>query len=131
MPTPPIPGWNEPVATGTRSPIFKVAFWPSSARTCGLWITLVSLSFIKAVAVAGGIVIWKSVAFKLARVFRLMAFDDDDVVVVVVELEEELVLVLMLGCNCTVALVGGLMPSVCDLSRLTCMTAISINTSGF
>jgi hypothetical protein len=35
MPTPPMPGWNDPVATGTRSPIFSVAFWPSSARTCG------------------------------------------------------------------------------------------------
>jgi len=26
MPTPPMPGWNEPVATGTRSPIFSDAF---------------------------------------------------------------------------------------------------------
>ena len=44
MPTPPMPGWNEPVATGTRSPIFREAFCPSTARICGCWMTLVSLS---------------------------------------------------------------------------------------
>ena len=32
---PPMPGWNEPVAMGTRSPIFNVAFWPSTERICG------------------------------------------------------------------------------------------------
>src|ERR1022692_3282571 len=36
MPTPPIPGWNDPVATGTRSPIFSVAFCPSSASNTKL-----------------------------------------------------------------------------------------------
>ena len=51
-------------------------------------------------------------------------------VVVVVPVVDVGVVVLMLFCNCTVRLVGGLMPSVCDLSRLTCMTATSISTSG-
>src|SRR5208282_4168580 len=99
MPTPPIPGWNDPVATGTRSPIFNVAFCPSRARICGLWMTLVSLSLINADAVACGIVTWKSVAFRLASEFRLMPFVvDDEVVVVLLELVE---LVLTLGCSAT------------------------------
>ena len=42
------------------------------------------------------------------------------------------VVVLMLGCNCIVMLVGGLMPRVLSrLSRLTCITATSTSTSGF
>ena len=39
------------------------------------------------------------------------------------------VVVLMLFCNATVALVGGLMPKLRILSRLTCMTATSTITS--
>jgi len=46
--------------------------------------------------------------------------------VLVVEVVEVVlvVLLLMLFCNCTVTLVGGLIPSVCALSRLTCITAL-------
>src|SRR5208337_3243116 len=130
MPTPPMPGWNDPVATGTRSPIFKVAFCPSSARICGFWMILVSLSLNNAVADACGIVTWKSVAFRLARVFRLMLFVDDEpelgVPVGFVDEPE----VLTLGCSVTEALVGGLIPSLCARSRLTCITATSISTWG-
>src|ERR1700687_614472 len=128
MPPPPMPGWNDPVATGTRSPIFSVAFCPSSARICGFWMILVLLSLNNAVAVAGGIVTWKSVAFRLARVFRLMLFDDDDVLVVVVPVVVVVVgVVFMLFCSATVTLVGGLTPRVCILSRLTRITANSIS----
>src|SRR5665811_276323 len=109
MPTPPMPGWNDPVATGTRSPIFSVAFCPSKARICGFWMIFVFESPNNAVAVAAGIVTWKSVAFRLASVFRLMPFEDDGVVLVVVVVEVE---VFTLGCSCTEALVGGLMPSL-------------------
>src|ERR1700693_2712246 len=101
MPTPPMPGWNDPVATGTRSPIFSVAFCPSRARICGFWMIFVFVSPNSAVAVACGIVTWKSVACRLASVFRLMPPDDDDdvePVVVVVEVEVE---VFTLDCNCT------------------------------
>src|SRR5579864_8164398 len=41
---PPKPLWNEPVAIGTRSPIFRDAFSLSITRTWGRWITLVLLS---------------------------------------------------------------------------------------
>ena len=93
---------------------------------------MVSVSLINAVAEADGIVTWKSVAFRLAMEFRLMPLPDDDEEVVVVPVVVVVgVVVLMLGCSATVTLVGGLMPRVCALSRLTCMTAISINTSGF
>src|SRR5208283_4856113 len=119
MPTPPMPGWNDPVATGTRSPIFKVAFCPSSARICGFWMILVSLSLNNAVAVACGIVTWKSVAFRLARVFRLILFDEDDEELELLELELLELEVFTLLCSCTEALVGGLIPSLCALSRLT------------
>src|SRR5580700_5744328 len=109
VPTLPMPEENDPVAIGTRSPIFNVAFCPSSARTCGLWMTFVSVSLIKAEADAAGIVTWKSVAFRLAIWFRLNPLvDEEEEVVVVVVLVE---LVLTLFCNCTVRLVGGLMPS--------------------
>src|SRR5215467_7989104 len=82
MPTPPMPGWNDPVATGTRSPIFNDAFWPSSARICGFWTSLVLLSLNRAVAVACGIVTWKSVAFRFASEFRLIVFAAPELFVV-------------------------------------------------
>src|SRR5450759_3534396 len=91
---------------------------------------LVLLSLNNAVAVAGGIVTWKSVAFRLAIVFRLMPVVDD-VLVVVVPVVVLVVGVFMLFCSATVTLVGGLTPRVCILERLTCMTATSISTSGF
>src|SRR6476660_6012182 len=127
MPTPPMPGWNDPVATGTRSPILREAFCPSRARICGFWISLVSLALITAERFAAGIVTWKLVAFRFARLLRLMpgllvpllwvtvpprpAFVVPVVVVVVL---------LMLLCGWMVALVGGLRPSVRERSLLTC-----------
>src|SRR5712672_4836696 len=84
MPTPPIPGWNDLVATGTRSPILSDAFWPSSARICGFWISLVSVSLITSERLAEGMVTWKSVAFRLPSVFRLRPPVLDPVVVGVV-----------------------------------------------
>ena len=66
----------------------------------------VLLSVNKAVALALEIVAVKSVAFRLASVFKLMP-------VLLLELDEllllldELLELLVLACNCTVALVGG------------------------
>src|SRR6266478_3525187 len=100
-----MPGWNDPVATGTRSPIFNVAFCPSRARICGFWMILVLESLNNAVAVAGGIVTWKSVAFRLAMVFRLIPVVED-VVELVVEVLVVLLVVLTLFCSATVTLVG-------------------------
>src|ERR1700678_3077547 len=91
---------------------------------------LVSVSLINAVAVAWGIVTWKSVAFRLAIWFRLRPVDEDDVVLVVVGGVVGVV-VLILFCSCTEMLVGVLIPRVCALSRLICMTSTSISTSGF
>src|SRR5713101_3804194 len=112
IPTPPMPGWNEPVATGTRSPILSEAFCPSTARICGFWIILVVLSLNSAVAVAGVIVTVKSVAFRFPSRFRLIELDVPEevlgvVVVVVPVVVGVVVVVLMLGCKVTVALVGG------------------------
>src|SRR5580704_12486577 len=111
MPTPPMPGWNDPVATGTRSPIFSEAFCPSTARICGFWMSFVLLSLARAVRVAGVMVTWKSVAFRFARAFRLMELlpllEEGVVGVVVVPLV--VVVVLIFCCRATVALVGGLM----------------------
>src|SRR6266536_3706353 len=131
-----MPGWNEPVATGTLSPIFNDAFWPSTARICGFWISFVLLSENRALMVAGEIVTWKSVAFRLPSAFRLMELE---LVLLVLSVLVLFVLVLLLllllfvvvtlGCNCTVMLVGGLMPSVRFLSRLICITATSTTTS--
>src|SRR6516162_9826907 len=135
IPTPPMPGWNDPVATGTLSPILSDAFWPSRARIWGFWISLVSLAPITADRFAGGIVTWKFSAVRLARVLRLIPL----LVVPVVTVAEfplpvvpvvVVLLVLMLLCSWTVALVGGLMPKVRERSLLTCMMAISIMTSG-
>ena len=79
------------------------------------------LSLNSAVAVAAGIVTVKSVAFKLPNRFRLtwLAVPEVVVVVPVVEVPVVLVVVLRLFCRATVALVGGLIPRVCALSRLT------------
>src|SRR5579864_9023976 len=101
MPTPPMPGWNDPVATGTRSPILSDAFWPSRARICGFWISLVSLLLINTDRLAAGMVTWKLVAFKLPRVLRFMPLVEfDPVVVVVVPFVVVVgVTVLMLFCN--------------------------------
>src|SRR5216684_9194685 len=116
MPTPPMPGWNDPVATGTRSPILSVAFWLSRARTCGFCNILVSLSPITADKLAEGIVTWKSVALRLPRVLRFRPVLFDPLLGVVVPLVEVVVVVLILLCRATVALVGGLRPRVRDLS---------------
>src|ERR1039458_8651535 len=101
MPTPPMPGWNEPVATGTRSPIFSEAFWPSAARICGCWMSLLLLSLIRKFAVADGIVTWKLVALRWAKLFRLMLPVPvvGVVVVPVVPVVVVLVVVTLLSCN--------------------------------
>src|SRR6266581_7844761 len=117
MPTPPMPGWNDPVATGTRSPILSEAFCPSTARIWGFWISFTLLSLNKAVAVAGGIVTVKSVAFRFPIRLRLIWLGVPVVVVPVVVVPVPVV-VLMLFCNATLALVGGLMPKLRILSRL-------------
>src|SRR6266850_1622142 len=118
-----MPGWNEPVATGTRSPIFSVAFCPSKARIWGFWMSLVLVSLNSAVALAGGMVTWKLVASRLANWFRLMVLAEPLLLLlfpVPVPPVPVLVLVLILGCRANVALVGGLMPRLRILSRLTC-----------
>src|ERR1019366_262078 len=68
MPTPPMPGWKLPLAVGTRSPIFSVAFTPSTERTCGACSTLVRASLSVACNRAPGRVVEKS---ELARCPRL------------------------------------------------------------
>src|SRR5215469_447443 len=94
---------------------------------------LVSLSPMIAVAVMPGIVIVKSVAFRSPMRLRLIPpLEDEDVelevldVVVVVLV----VVVLMLLFRAMVVLVGGVMPKVRERSRLTCMTTMSMTTSG-
>src|SRR5215469_101574 len=81
---------------------------------------------------AEGIVTWKSVAFKVPKVLRLIPFDEVPVVLVVPVVVGVAIglVVLRLLCNVTVALVGGLRPSVRERSLLTCMIAISTITSG-
>src|SRR5579864_1719315 len=96
---------------------------------------LVSLLLITAERFAEGIVTWKSVAFRLPSVFKFKPDVLLPVVVGVVTVPFALVVgwtavLLILFCRVTVALVGGFKPSVRDLSLLTCMTAISIMTSG-
>src|SRR6516165_1653192 len=95
--------------------------------------SLVSLSENKAVAVAGGMVTVKSVAFRLPNVFRLTPVGEVVLVAGVVVgrpvVGLVVVVVLMFGCSWTVAEVGGLMPKVRDLSRLICITATSTMTS--
>src|SRR6185369_3039498 len=93
---------------------------------------LVLLSLKSAVAVAGGMVTVKSVAFKFPSRFRLMLLLPllPLLVEVVVPLlvVEGMVLVIF-SCRATVALVGGLIPRLRVLSRLTCITATSTMTS--
>src|SRR5712691_8953414 len=110
-----MPGWNEPVATGTRSPILRLAFWPSSARICGFCNSLVSLSLISADRFAAGMLTVKSVAFRFPNWLRLSWLEELEVGVVVVVVVPFVavvvgVVVLMLFCRVTEALVGGLMP---------------------
>src|SRR5258708_27699919 len=78
-------------------------------------------------------VTWKSVAFRLPSVFRFRPFVEFDGVPPVVTpfvVVVGVVVVLRLFCKVTVALVGGLNPRVRDRSLLTCITAMSITTSG-
>src|ERR1700680_2355253 len=107
-----MPGWNEPVATGTRSPILRLAFWPSKARICGFCSSFVSLSLISADKFAGGMLTVKSVAFRLPSWLRLSWLElEVEVGVVVMPFVVVVgVVVLILFCRVTVALVGGLMP---------------------
>src|SRR5580704_7238371 len=93
--------------------------------------SLVSESPITADKLADGIVTWKSVAFRFPNVFKFNPpVLELELVVVVLPAVVVGVVVLMLLCKATVALVGGLNPRVRDLSLLTCMTAMSIITSG-
>src|SRR5215467_1432041 len=98
---------------------------------------LVSLSPMIADAVIPGIVMVKSVAFRLPMRFRLMLLvadvllDEFVVVVPFVPLVPVVGVVLMLLFSEMLVLVGGVMPKVRVRSLLTCMTTISITTSGF
>src|SRR5260221_14286955 len=73
MPTPPIPGWKLPVAVGSRSPIFSVAFTLSTDRICGACSTLVRVSLRVACSRAPGSVIEKSELAIRPRFCRGMA----------------------------------------------------------
>src|SRR6516162_5700625 len=128
MPTPPMPGWNDPVATGTRWPILSDAFCPSSARICGCCRILVLLSLYRNDAVAGGTVTWKFVALICARLLRLIVPGVLPVVVVTLpfpvptfdpDVEVEVV---VLSTSDTETFVGGVMPRSRNLLRVTCMT---------
>jgi hypothetical protein len=60
-----------PTAIGTLSPIFSVAFCPSTERNCGRCRTFVSLSVIKNATLDDGIETAKSVAFRCPRLFSV------------------------------------------------------------
>src|SRR5215469_3532737 len=97
---------------------------------------LVSLSPMIADAVMPGIVIVKSVAFRLPMRFRLMLLVDDVLldeleVVVPVPFVPVVGVVFTLLFSEILVLVGGVMPKVRVRSLLTCITTISITTSGF
>src|SRR6516225_9542746 len=134
MPTPPIPGWKDPVATGMRCPIFREAFWPSSARICGCWRILVLLSLYRKLAVAGGMVTWKFVAFRCAKLLRLITPGWLPVVVVtdplpVPTFEPDVdVWLIVLSITATETLVGGVIPKSRSLLRCTCMITTSTTT---
>src|ERR1700723_2910665 len=93
---------------------------------------LVLLSLNKAVALTLRIVAAQSGAFRVGRGFKLMPVPELllelDVPVDVLELLLELALIL--ACSWTEALVGGLIPRGCALSRLTSINAKSTTTSG-
>src|ERR1700678_4452809 len=97
--------------------------------------SLVLLSLKSAVAVACGMVMVKSVAFRFASWFRLSWLGVPVVLAVlavvkpVVGVVPVVLVVVRLFCKATVALVGGLIPRVFDLSRLICSTATSTMTS--
>src|SRR5947199_1585938 len=98
--------------------------------------SLVLLSEKIALIVAGLMVTWKSVAFKLASEFRLMEplLLVPFVPLLLRPLLRPLLLLLLFvvvvtfGCNWMVALVGGLMPRVRLLSLVICITATSTTT---
>src|SRR5579862_9532040 len=92
----------------------------------------VSLSPMIADAVMPGIVIVKSVAFKLPIRFKLIPPFEPvlEVELVVVVVAVVLGVVLMLLFSEMLVLVGGVIPKVRERSRLTCITTISITTSG-
>src|SRR5271157_756023 len=116
MPTPPMPGWNEPVATGTRSPIFREAFWPSDARIWGCCRSLLLLSVRRKFAVVAGMVIKTFVALRCASSFRLRLPGVDPVDAETVPfpvptlVPDAVVVVVRLLCSCAVMLEGGWMP---------------------
>src|ERR1700732_5485574 len=92
--------------------------------------SLVLSSLNSAVAVACGMVMVKSVALRLFNWLRFswlgvpVVFDVLPVLVVVF-VPVLVVVLVMLFCKATVALVGGLMPSVFFLSRFICRTGTS------
>src|SRR4051794_18776793 len=92
MPTPPMPGWKLPVAVGWRSPIFSVAFTPSTARSCGDCSTFVFASLITACRSAFGTVVAQSDSLSLWRLERGTSGDEVLVVVVVLLVFEVLLL---------------------------------------
>src|SRR5882724_595516 len=92
---------------------------------------LVLLSLKSAVAEADGMLTTKSVAFRFAIIFKLIPLDELLLLLLLLLLLfDPLLLVFTLGCSETLRLVGGLIPRLCFLSRLTCMMATSTTTSG-
>src|SRR5437763_1408578 len=84
MPTPtePRPDPKLPVAVGWRSPIFKLAFNISTARSCGDCSTLVLASARTACSRALGMVVEKSAEERWPRFENGMKFEFELVVVV-------------------------------------------------
>src|SRR5579859_3901752 len=96
---------------GTRSPIFKLAFWPSVARICGFCSNLLLLSFSMKLAVAPGMVSEISRSVILESVFRvgllLVVLVVPVVVVLPVVVPVVVVVVPLKGTICALTLVGG------------------------
>src|SRR5205823_14667914 len=71
--------------------------------------------------------------FRFPRRFRLIELEVfvPELLLLLLLLLLFVLLVLMFGCSVTVALVGGLIPYVLALLRLTCMIATSTRTSDF
>src|ERR1022692_1442190 len=86
MPTPPTPGWKLPEAIGSFSPIFNVAFWLSTDRSCGDCRTRVALSLSTACNIPEGRTVEKSCVPTLLRAESGMEaeVEVDDVPVVAV-----------------------------------------------